>query len=134
MVAETGVLTKARGRVAITIPGRLTPAASASPARRKICPCTGSGNVPLRWLMSGSGAPLCALVLAACAPAPAREAAPAQPSIVSLNPCTDAVLVEVADPVQILALSSYSSDPNASSMDLAVARRFPAVKQSRFAL
>ncbi len=72
-------------------------------------------------------APLCVLVLAACAAAPAREAAPAGPRIVSLNPCTDAVLVEVADPAQILALSSYSSDPASSSMDLAIARRFRAV-------
>lgn len=52
------------------------------------------------------------------------------PKIVSLNPCTDAVLVEVADPRQIAALSSYSSDPASSSMDLAVARRFPAVDGS----
>ncbi len=70
---------------------------------------------------------LALLVLAGCAAVPAREAAPAAPRIVSLNPCTDAVLVEVADPQQILALSSYSSDPASSSMDLVVARRFPAV-------
>jgi iron complex transport system substrate-binding protein len=68
------------------------------------------------------------LVLAGCSAVPAREAAPvALPRIVSLNPCTDAVLVEIADPGQILALSSYSSDPASSSMDLEVARRFPAV-------
>jgi iron complex transport system substrate-binding protein len=67
------------------------------------------------------------LLLAACTQAPAREAAPGAPRIVSLNPCTDAVLVEVADPQQILALSSYSSDPASSSMDLITARRFPAV-------
>jgi iron complex transport system substrate-binding protein len=70
---------------------------------------------------------LVVLVLAGCSAAPAREAAPAVRKIVSLNPCTDAVLVEVADPQQILALSSYSSDPASSSMDLAVARRFRAV-------
>lgn len=75
-------------------------------------------------------APLIALVLGACTAAPAREAAPALPRpqrIVSLNPCTDAILVEVADPAQIAALSSYSSDPAGSSMDLATARRFAAV-------
>lgn len=73
-------------------------------------------------------APLLALVLAACSPAPAREAGPASgPGIVSLNPCTDAILAEVADPGQILAISAYSHDPASSSMDLAVARRFPAV-------
>ncbi len=71
-------------------------------------------------------APLLALVLGACSPAPAREAG-AGPAIVSLNPCTDAILAEVADPGQILAISTYSHDPASSSMDLATARRFPAV-------
>jgi iron complex transport system substrate-binding protein len=50
----------------------------------------------------------------------------AHPAIVSLNPCSDAILVEVADPAQILAISHYSHDPGASSMELAVARQFPA--------
>jgi iron complex transport system substrate-binding protein len=45
---------------------------------------------------------------------------------VSLNPCTDAILAEVADPAQILAVSHYSHDPRGTSMDLAVARRFRA--------
>jgi iron complex transport system substrate-binding protein len=75
-------------------------------------------------------ASLIALALAGCTAAPAREAAPVRPApqrIVSLNPCTDAILAEVADPAQIAALSSYSSDPAGSSMDLALARRFPAV-------
>lgn len=48
------------------------------------------------------------------------------PTIVSLNPCTDAILAEVADPAQLLAISSYSHDPAASSMDPAVAWQFPA--------
>ena len=77
-------------------------------------------------------APLLLLAVAACTAAPAREAGPAvpsgsAPSIVSLNPCTDAILAEVAEPQQILAISSYSHDPAASSMDLATARRFRAV-------
>ena len=76
----------------------------------------------IRW------APLIALALTACAAAPAREAVPT--TIVSLNPCTDAILAEVADPAQIAALSSYSSDPAASSMDLAKARRFRSVSGS----
>lgn len=69
---------------------------------------------------------LLALGLAACSPAPAREAGRSHPTLVSLNPCTDAILAEVADPGQLLAISSYSHDPAASSMDPAVARRFPA--------
>ena len=48
------------------------------------------------------------------------------PTIVSLNPCTDAVLAEVADPAQLLAISHYSHDPRATSMPLAQARRFRA--------
>jgi len=44
--------------------------------------------------------------------------------MVSLNPCTDAILAEVADPAQILAISHYSQDPRGTSMDLAKARRF----------
>ena len=46
--------------------------------------------------------------------------------IVSLNPCSDAVLAEVADRGQIAAISSYSQDPRATSMDLALARSFRA--------
>jgi hypothetical protein len=47
------------------------------------------------------------------------------PAIVSLNPCSDAILAEVADPGQVLALSHYSRDPRSSSMDVGLARRFP---------
>ena len=64
------------------------------------------------------------LALASCAQPPPR--AKVHPTIVSLNPCTDAVLAEVADPEQILAVSHYSHDPRASSMPLALARRFRA--------
>ena len=67
---------------------------------------------------------LLTLVLAGCAAAPAQQAAPRYPTIVSLNPCSDAILAEVADPAQILAISHYSQDPAGSSMDLATARRF----------
>ena len=70
-------------------------------------------------------APAFAALLAACGPGGAQRAAGGHPTIVSLNPCADAVLVEVAEPGQILALSHYSRDPRASSMDLATARRLP---------
>jgi len=46
------------------------------------------------------------------------------PSFVSLNPCTDAILVAVALPEQILALSHYSQDPQSSSIAPDVADRF----------
>lgn len=46
--------------------------------------------------------------------------------IVSINPCVDAVLVEVADPGQIMAISHYSQDARATSIPLPTARRFAA--------
>ena len=74
-------------------------------------------------------AALLALVLAGCAAAPAsapRERPTPKPTIVSLNPCSDAILAEVADPAQIVAISHYSHDPRSTSMDLAAARQFRA--------
>jgi iron complex transport system substrate-binding protein len=69
---------------------------------------------------------LAALLCAACAPAaPAKRAAGEVPTIVSLNPCLDAILVEVAAPGQVLALSHYSRDPGSSSIPATVAARFP---------
>ena len=44
--------------------------------------------------------------------------------IVSTNPCADAILVELVEPKRIAAISHYSHDPDASSIDLSVARRF----------
>ena len=64
--------------------------------------------------------------LTACAPALPPPVATVHPTIVSLNPCTDAILAEVADPAQIRALSAWSRDPASSSMDVARARRFAA--------
>ena len=49
------------------------------------------------------------------------------PRIVSINPCLDAILVEVADPAQIAGISAYSQDPRSTSIPLAVARRFTAL-------
>lgn len=66
-----------------------------------------------------------AALLTACAQ-PQRAEQAAGPTIVSLNPCADAILAEVAEAAQILAISHYSHDPRATSMDLDEARRFPA--------
>lgn len=75
-----------------------------------------------------------ALLLGACAPAPPREAdgpriVSLNPKIVSLNPCADAILAEIA-PRHLLAVSHYSHDPASASMDVALARRFPAISGS----
>ncbi len=59
------------------------------------------------------------LALTACAPAPR------QGGIVSTNPCADAILAQIA-PDRLAAVSHYSHDPAATSMPLALARRYPA--------
>lgn len=69
-------------------------------------------------------------VLAACTRAPVADAPRPRPAIVSLNPCSDAVLAEVADPAQVLAISHYSHSAASSSMDLSAARQFRATTGS----
>jgi iron complex transport system substrate-binding protein len=58
--------------------------------------------------------------------APGRSAPIEAPPrrVVSLNPCLDAILLQVADPAQIAALSRYSREPSQSAV-AAAARRFP---------
>lgn len=69
---------------------------------------------------------LLALALAGCSSPPAPRGEAPHPTIVSLNPCADAILVEVAAPGQLLAISHYSKDSSSSSMEPANAARFPA--------
>jgi iron complex transport system substrate-binding protein len=68
--------------------------------------------------------------VASCAPDPANQQArlrdKALPRVVSINPCVDAILVQVADASQIAGISHYSQDPRATSIPLALARRFHA--------
>ena len=67
------------------------------------------------------------LLLSACAGGGAgAPAGTERPTIVSLNPCTDAILAEVAGPGQLLAISHYSKDPRASSMQPGDAARYDA--------
>ncbi|HEY0269717.1 MAG TPA: ABC transporter substrate-binding protein [Sphingomonas sp.] len=56
----------------------------------------------------------------------AAPAAASGPRLVSINPCIDAVLMQVADPGQIAGISHYSQDAAATSIPLALARRFNA--------
>ncbi|MCW3836378.1 ABC transporter substrate-binding protein [Sphingomonas canadensis] len=65
---------------------------------------------------------LAGVLVAGCAAPPSQGAG----GIVSLNPCADAMLVELVPPDRIAAISHYSQDPGATSIDLAVARRFRA--------
>lgn len=62
-----------------------------------------------------------ALALAACASPPHGGG-----GIVSINPCADAMLVRLVPASRIAAISHYSHDPMATSMPIAVARRFRA--------
>ncbi|VVT02339.1 ABC transporter substrate-binding protein [Sphingomonas sp. EC-HK361] len=64
------------------------------------------------------------LLLAGCAPAhPAVRGG----GIVSTNPCADAILLRFAAPDRIAAISRYSQDPAATSIDLETARKFRGV-------
>tara|TARA_Y100000815_G_scaffold20036_1_gene17116 strand:+ start:120 stop:935 length:816 start_codon:yes stop_codon:yes gene_type:complete len=67
------------------------------------------------------------LLLAACAQGGAdAPTGGARPTIVSLNPCTDAILADVTAPGQLLAISHYSKDPRSSSMPAKQASRYRA--------
>ena len=72
-----------------------------------------------RHWVTGAGALAVSLGLNACgvaAPAGGPQASRAPARVVSLGPCLDAILVEVADRSQIAALSRYSRDPYGSSI------------------
>jgi iron complex transport system substrate-binding protein len=64
------------------------------------------------------------VILAAAALSAGGAARPVPRRVASLNPCLDVILVALADPAQIAALSHYSRQPDASSVG-AAASRFP---------
>ena len=72
------------------------------------------------------GAILLALLLGGCGKPPGIVPV-GQGRIVSTNPCVDAVLVRILPPSRIAAISHYSQEASATSIPLAVARRFHAV-------
>ena len=63
------------------------------------------------------------LLLGGCGKPPG-VAASGGGGIVSTNPCVDSVLVRILPPARIAAISHYSQDPSATSIPIAVARRF----------
>lgn len=69
------------------------------------------------------GAILLALLVGGCAKPPG-VAASGGGRIVSTNPCVDSVLVRILPPARIAGISHYSQDPSATSIPLAIARRF----------
>jgi iron complex transport system substrate-binding protein len=73
------------------------------------------------------------MLLAGCGAASGQAAPEADgppQRIVSMNPCVDAVLMDIADPAQIAAISHYSQDPRATSIPLERARHYPAISDS----
>lgn len=74
----------------------------------------------MRWAL-----PLVVMLAGCTAPARVPGGGAIASGIVSTNPCADAMLVELA-PERLRAISRYSHDPLATSLPLAVARRFPA--------
>jgi iron complex transport system substrate-binding protein len=71
-----------------------------------------------------------AALAGAASPAAARAGARSSPRrVVSLNPCLDAILVEVADRTQIAALSHYAREPQGSTI-VAIARTLPETFES----
>ena len=70
-----------------------------------------------------------ALLLAGCSVPPVVGAnldGGDMPTIVSLNPCADAMLAEITAPGQLLAVSHYSHDERSASMPIELGRRFAA--------
>lgn len=63
----------------------------------------------------------CLLAAGCAAPPPERGG-----GIVSMNPCADAVLVELVPPDRIAAISHYSQAPGSTSIPLDIARRYRA--------
>ncbi len=73
-----------------------------------------------------------ALLLNGCnAAPPLRAPASSVPlRIASMNPCVDAILMEVGDPAHIVAVSHYSHDPRSTSVPVTWARQYPAVSEA----
>lgn len=72
--------------------------------------------------MNRGAALLACLGLAGCAAPPSAGGG----GIVSMNPCADAILVELLPPARIAAISHYSMRADSTSIPLAVANRFRA--------
>lgn len=73
----------------------------------------------LLWMTAFAG-----MTMGGCGAQDSAASSPEKPTIVSLNPCADAILAEIAAPGQVLAISHYSQREGASSMPLDVARRY----------
>ena len=101
------------------------PILSGRARRGKPAPRAVAGGRTRRWWLL-----LCPL-LASCQPDDTvPPGARVHPTIVSLNPCGDAILADVTAPGQLLAVSHYSHDPGSSSMGVDKARAYRSVSGS----
>lgn len=68
------------------------------------------------------------VLLSGCASerAQPQESTPTSGTILSANPCIDAILFEMAHHRRIISISHYSQSEGSSSMNVGLARRFPA--------
>ncbi len=80
-------------------------------------------------LIAASGAVGSALGLAGAAEAAENVHRPPARRVLSLNPCLDEVLIQVADRSQIVALSHYARDPHASTI-VDLAKTYPQTFES----
>jgi iron complex transport system substrate-binding protein len=89
-----------------------------------------TGHLPTRRdaLITASGVVGSALGMSGVAKAAGNPRPPAR-RVLSLNPCLDEVLVQVADRSQIVALSHYARDPHASTI-ADIARTYPQTFES----
>ncbi|CAO4165704.1 ABC transporter substrate-binding protein [Methylorubrum populi] len=55
-------------------------------------------------------------VLTACLPAPARAAGPGPERVVSMNLCADELVLRLADPAQVAAVTYFARDPRGSTV------------------
>ena len=88
--------------------------------------------VPVARLTSWAAASMLAVSIAGCSAQESEQvgeqaaAGERALKIASINPCVDAILLDVASRDQIAAISHYSHDLTASSIPLSRAREFPA--------
>lgn len=114
---------------------------AAAPLSRTLRDRAGEGLFPPKTPFAKTALPLlctllvCSAALHGCIPqsraaqnVPEQDVSRSGPTLVSLNPCSDAILAQVADPAQILAISHYSKDARSSSMDPALASRLPSTR------
>ena len=81
-----------------------------------------SGAARVTWRRKAARTGLAIAFLAAAVAAGPALATPERPRVVSINLCTDQLLLALADPEQVLGLSPFSRDPSRSWVRDAAAR------------